>query len=199
MSFFKIYTTYEQYSNNDFYFENLNSHVSTNSGTGPTGPMGATGYSGDVGPTGPTGSFSFEGTVGEILFYNGTDITGSTGFTYIPGGTGMHLDGNLNPTIANTFSLGTPDVPWKELSVGPGTISLVTTVAGVVASLGVDLNNIVYSTNGFATPYINVGPQISAETGAIGGWQLSATGTPGINYDLVAQEIIPDLKELIHL
>ena len=55
--------------------------------------------------------------------------------------------------------------------------------------VGTDLNNLPYTQNGFATPFINIGPAIGSP-GAIGGWQLGPTGT-GSEYTLTAQQNTP--------
>jgi hypothetical protein len=55
--------------------------------------------------------------------------------------------------------------------------------------VGTDLNNLPYTQNGFATPFINIGPAIGSP-GAIGGWQLGPTGT-GSDYTLTAQQNTP--------
>jgi len=46
--------------------------------------IGKTGADGNTGPTGPTGTFSFSGPTGAILYYDGTQVTGSTAFAYTP-------------------------------------------------------------------------------------------------------------------
>ena len=63
--------------------------------TGPQGPQGIQGVvgpKGDLGPTGPQGiqglqgvaglDFQYYGPTGSILFYDGIQVTGSTGFSY---------------------------------------------------------------------------------------------------------------------
>jgi hypothetical protein len=60
--------------------------------------------------------------------------------------------------------------------------------------IGANLSGYVYTQRGFATPFINVGPDISASAveGAVGGWKIGPTG-PSNNpsADLVAQQIDP--------
>jgi len=162
-----------------------------------TGTEGSTGATGDTGTTGATGpEFNFTGPANSVLFYDGEKVTGSTGFTYIPGGTGIFVDGNIIPLESNTYTLGSPDSIWKGIYIGPGTL----TIAGpegssLVGTIGTDLNAIVYSQSGFATPFINIGPSIDPlDPGAIGGWAVYPIGTPGTSdYDLVAQQKLPAL------
>jgi len=59
------------------------------------------------------------------------------------------------------------------------------------SSLALDSNLTTYSQYGFATPFINVGPEI-AVPGAVGGWRISPMGTMRTsNYTLIAQENTP--------
>jgi len=48
-----------------------------------------------------------------------------------------------------------------------------------------------YNDAPFTTPALNVGSNVSNPevSGIYGGWKIGATGTPGIDYDLVAQQI----------
>ena len=59
-------------------------------------------------------------------------------------------------------------------------------------SFNVNSSGILYSQKGFATPFLNVGPNInsSAPLGTVGGWQIYATGSTGGYFtDLRAQLI----------
>ena len=49
-----------------------------------------------------------------------------------------------------------------------------------VATIGSDLQGIVYTQYGFASPFINVGPEIYTDQ-AVGGWQIIGTGYSGAN------------------
>ena len=54
--------------------------------------LGGTGATGPTGVTGATGVFSFTGPTGAVLYYDGTSVTGVSGFTYTPdteGATGV--------------------------------------------------------------------------------------------------------------
>jgi hypothetical protein len=69
--------------------------------------------------------------------------------------------------------------------------------SGASATIGSDENGIAFSAKGFATPFINIGPNINAidAPGAIGGWVLAPTGTLGApDYDLVAQQKLPGIS-----
>jgi len=156
---------------------------------GPTGPSGGpTGAQGVTGPSGPTGGFVFSGSTGSILFYDGRAVTGSTGFSY-SSTTGLNINNNIIPSIDNTYSLGTTGYRWREISMGPGTLNI-KGPGNVNATLGTDQEGIVYTQQGFATPFINIGPSINGlNPGAIGGWVIGPTGTYGsANYDLIAQQ-----------
>jgi hypothetical protein len=221
---------------------------------GPTGYQGFTGYTGpagsvtNTGPTGPTLSILGQGT-GSILLENNGNVYNSsvlqilgTGYVSVSGdilptralafnlgstgnpwsslyvGTGSVHIGNSTlggtildpgsapgptgpaitvnshfvPTTRNTLSLGSNQFPWKEIFVGPGTINIAGPTGALnEATLGSDLAGVAYSQYGFASPFFNVGPEISAIEGAVGGWNISSSGSPtGANFDLVAQRII---------
>ena len=143
---------------------------------------------GTTGPTGPKGPFDFTGPTGAILYFDGTSVTGTSDFTYTPGGTGMYINGNIIPAISNTYSLGATGAVWKSLAVGPGTIDI-SGPSGAIGTIGTDQNGIVYTASGFATPFINIGPAIDQlDPGAIGGWVIGPTGLYGTTeYDLIAQ------------
>lgn len=146
-----------------------------------------------TGDTGPTGAdFQYSGPTGAVLFYDGTEVTGSTGLTYTPtdtGGTGgMVIAGDILPSQSNVFNLGATGLRWAEVFMGPGTLNI-EGPSGSNATLGSDLGGVAYTAKGFATPFITIGPSIAdpIQPGAIGGWKVGPTGTIGTNgYDLVA-------------
>jgi len=148
---------------------------------GKQGIQGVTGYTGTTGTTGAKGdkgsTFGFTGPEGSVLYYHGTEVTGTTGLVYLPQTSGLLVDGNVVPGHDNMYSLGTTGAVWKTLHIGPGTI-------------GSDPDGIVYAQSGFATPFINVGPNMnSLDPLAIGGWVIGPTGTYGNpDYDLVTQQ-----------
>ena len=115
------------------------------------------------------------------------------GATISATGANLVLQGNLQPTSSNTQTLGSTGLPWKEIFMGPGSLNIAGP-SGANATLGSDQNGIAYTQKGFATPFINIGPSISAidDPGAIGGWVLGPTGTLGApGYDLIAQQKLP--------
>ena len=115
------------------------------------------------------------------------------GATISATGTNLVLQGNIQPASSNTQTLGSTGLPWKELYMGPGTLNIIG-ASGGNATLGSDQNGIAYAQQGFATPFINIGPSISAidDPGAIGGWVVGPTGTLGDpGYDLIAQQKLP--------
>ena len=136
------------------------------------------------------------GPTGTIVYYNGDQTsTGSTGLVYTPPGTGstgaLIVDGGIFPLRPLTNTIGSLSRPWNSVYIGnTGTIYF-----GGAAKLSTDDNGIAYTTNGFATPFINLGPSEATplDPGSIGGWRIGPTGTvltPG--YDLIAQQNIPD-------
>ena len=125
---------------------------------------------------GPTGAIQYSDGNGKFL--------GGTGFLFVPDGS-LTLQGNFVPSTDGIYSLGGIDNRWAEIYVGQGTIN----IAGPSGSNGTistnDNGTIV--TNGFVTPYINIGPDNSLESG---GWKISPSGQFGeTGYDLVAQQI----------
>ena len=145
-----------------------------------------------VGDTGPTGSFQFNGATNSILFFDGNQVTGTTEFTYIPGPSGsVSLQGDFLPTQDAIYNLGSTGLRWGEIHVGHGTINIAgPSGSSAVGTIGTDANSIVYTKNGFASPFINIGPSIDPlDPGAIGGWVVGPTGTFGQDdYDLIAQQ-----------
>ncbi len=78
--------------------------------------------------------------------------------------------------------------------MGPGTLQIYGPGGNSVASIGADQNGIACAKSGMAMPFINVGPEISPDIGALGGWRIGPTGingNPDSVTDLIAQQIIP--------
>jgi hypothetical protein len=158
---------------------------------GQTGPTGLQGSTGVIGATGATGIFTFVGATGEVLYFDGTIVTGNTGFKYTPGNN-VTLAGDFLPISDSRYSLGATGLRWGEIYVGHGTINIAgPSGSSAVGKIGTDDNSIVYTQSGFASPFINIGPSINTELapGLIGGWQIGPIGTLGTNnYDLIAQQ-----------
>lgn len=116
--------------------------------------------------------------------------TGPTGPSDLPT---IFTNSNLAPLSNNTATLGVTGLRWKDIYIGPGSLNIAgPTGSNTFATIGSNLSGIAYSQFGFATPFINVGPDIdvNAPLGTIGGWQISGTGPTGENFtDLVAQLI----------
>jgi hypothetical protein len=113
-----------------------------------------------------------------------TIITGSTG----PTGPALQINSHFIPSEDNTFSLGSNENRWRELYVGPGTINISGATGNISATIGTDYQSTIYTETGFASPFINVGPEISS-TKAVGGWNIRSSGIPLTpSFDLVAQE-----------
>ena len=123
------------------------------------------------------------------MYYNGSGLTGDTGFSYTPGGTGLNVDGHIIPATTLLQSIGSPTYRWKDAYIGPGSLNIAGP-SNASANIGVDQNNIIYAEKGFAAPFINIGPYYNLlDPAAIGGWAVYPTGTPStIGYDLVARQ-----------
>lgn len=85
----------------------------SNGSVGPSGAPGTDGLDGSVGPTGP------EGPVGQCSYVLDLAL----------------IDGDLVPSLDNTYSLGTQQLRWKDLQLGPGTLYIEDQVTG--AQVGV--------------------------------------------------------------
>jgi hypothetical protein len=172
--------------------------------TGPTGLQGFTGSQGFTGVTGPTGpSISIlSNAPNAILTSDGTNqLIAHSNFTFANStlsinsvtigttGTNLSINSDILPQINNIYSLGATGSRWKEVFIGPGTINIAGPTGSLnPATLGSDLQGVAYTERGFASPFVNVGPIIST-SGAVGGWQIGPTGTPGTsNFDLIIQE-----------
>jgi hypothetical protein len=142
---------------------------------------------------GATGQAWKDVVVGPGSVYIGDVVLSATGPTGPAGLTGpnLHITGNLLPTQSNTYSLGGTGATWKEIYIGPGSINIAGPPgAANPATIGSDLQGIVYTEGGFATPFINIGPAIET-TQAVGGWKIFGTGPTGAGFqaptDLLAQ------------
>jgi hypothetical protein len=93
-----------------------------------------------------SGNCTFENP---INFTNGINI-GSSGSIFY-NSTGINFNSNLVPST-NTLSLGTLNQPWKSLYVSTGTVFI-----GPTGSILINSNGLVSSTQGFASPYFQVG------------------------------------------
>lgn len=99
--------------------------------SGETGAAGAAGVEGDAGATGPKGE------------KGDTGATGATGSQGEPGDIALcpnlvdinSLRGSLVPNQDNVYSLGSADLRWKSLQLGPGTLFIQDTATGEQAGL----------------------------------------------------------------
>lgn len=130
--------------------------------TGPTGPMGPKGKAERIGLEGPTGP------QGDGIALNPVAGTGTVLVNNPDGSTGIYYTNILNidninitsqaniiPNQNNTLSLGSTDLRWKEIFMGPGTLNIASGVPNVQATLGANNSGIIYTESGFATPFIN--------------------------------------------
>ena len=157
-------------------------------GGGVTGVAGPTGF---TGPVGPTGSIAIKGTGSGSILLKGNDGIYYSDTLKVDENENIIIDGNLLPNPDNLRSLGSFDNRWSEIFIGPGTVNLFGPSLTKFATISADDNTIAYTETGFATPFINVGPS-QLTPYAVGGWQIRPNGVQGnINYDLIAQEVIP--------
>ena len=123
---------------------------------------------------------------GSVYIDNVILTTVTPGTTGASGTTGLYINNNFLPTTSNTVSLGATGLRWAEIYMGPGTLNIAGPAGTTAtATLGSDQNGIAYTQSGFSTPFINVGPAISPNIGAIGGWTIASTGPSGTS-DLIA-------------
>lgn len=142
-----------------------------------------------------------------ILYFDGTEAQGYTGFNIQPG-SDMTIQGDFLPYSTNTFTLGSEQLRWKDIYLGPGSINLGGIDGASTATIGINLEGLAFAQNGFATPFINIGPteSLGQQFGAFGGWYVGPTGTLGEDdYDLVciqkglSGEFIGDYQSLINI
>ena len=174
-------------------------------GTGPTGSIGLTGPTGSTGITGPTGSIGLTGPTGPQGpgangFGTGTVLVKNPedGINYYNTNLSLkenyiEISGNFVPTLTNTYILGATGFTWKDIYMGPGSLHISGPEgSAAVATIGSDLAGVVYTENGIASPFLNIGPYIG-QNGAVGGWQIYGITEPGPTgtfvppVDLVAQ------------
>lgn len=144
------------------------------------------------GPSGPVSNTGITGTPKAVAFFNGSgNVTSDPNFTYTAGVTGLSIAGNITPAVSNVYSLGTTGQPWSSIVLGSDHLHFVNNTATSIIELGQDLNGFMYTDAPFTTPALNVGSNVSDPevSGIYGGWKIGATGTPGIDYDLIAQQI----------
>jgi hypothetical protein len=111
-------------------------------------------------------ALSFLGPTGAVMFTDTNVVRGYTGLVYSAGVTGsLLLEGDLLTTGTGTYNLGSAENPWGSIYG-----SIETLYMGPTAEFGADQNGIAYTTLGFATPFINIGPARNIlDPGAIGG------------------------------
>ena len=153
---------------------------------------------GPTGVTGPTGTVNvIAGATGSIVIVDpsNTSVLKYSNVFQIVDISNINISANLIPSTTNTYTLGTETDRWREFFVGPGTINIEGPTGSINPGLlGSNLSGYVYTQYGFASPFINIGPDVSANAavGALGGWHLfsdlkNAQGLP----DLIAQQVDP--------
>jgi collagen type VII alpha len=178
--------------------------------TGPSGgPQGATGVQGATGATGVQGatgadgrSYPFGGTGnGYMVVYDeigGTFYNSPLLYTETGGASGpiIWVGANIIPTTNDTFSIGDSTHRFKDFSISATTMTFYGDTLGQTGAIGLNSNGVVWTPNGFATPFASVttasgsgyGPSGPAgPTGAVG-WKISTIGEiEDESLDLVAQ------------
>ena len=107
-------------------------------------------------------------------------------------GSTILTSGPFQPAQNSLFSLGAPNAKWQEIYMGPGTLNIAgPTGAAQDATLGANIDGVAFTKYGFATPFINIGPDPTIfEPNLNGGWHIGPTGTAGTDtYDLQAQQL----------
>jgi hypothetical protein len=177
--------------------------------TGSQGAMGATGPQGAIGETGPQGATGADGISirfgetgdGYMVVYNpvgGTFYNSPLLYTDTSGPSGpvIWIGANIIPTTNETFSIGDSSNRFKDFSVSANTMTFYGNTLGQTGAIGLNNNGVVWTPNGFATPFASVttasgagyGPSGPAgPTGAVG-WKISTIGEiDDESLDLVAQ------------
>jgi len=166
-------------------------HLFNSFSGGTTGPVGSTG------PKGDSLSIGYTGITGNVVVYDGLNVYENKNINF--SNNAITISNNLIPSETNVFSLGSIESKWKDFYVGPGTINIQGPIGTVEATIGSDIAGVVYTEYGIASPFFNLGPNIGALSGAVGGWQISGvfpkgqTGNTGFIYptDLIAQVNTP--------
>lgn len=98
------------------------------------------------------------------------------------------VSGNIVPDRTEAYTLGTSTLRYTALFVGPGSINIAGP-SNTSATIGTDVQGIIYTESGFATPFVNIGPAQVTPL-ATGGWRIGPTGTQGSpDFGLIAQEL----------
>lgn len=124
-------------------FEKPSSETAIDPETGLPGLPGIDGLPGSSGAEGSSGLPGSDGTDG------GSGLTGEAGQAGAAGASGENatcnmvdnlgaLAGNLVPDKDNIYSLGTDQLRWKDLALGPGTLYIEDVVTGLQAAITVN-------------------------------------------------------------
>jgi len=137
---------------------------------GTTGAAGTTGEPGTPGAPGPAGPAGEKGEPGEIGEAGPAGPAGAQG----PAGTCTAIldlelfDGNIVPAVDNIYTLGSSELRWKDLQLGPGTLYIEDAITG--EQVGVTVNEGSFLIDG-------------AESLRLGNIRLTATGLESILND----------------
>jgi len=123
-------------------------------------------------PQGSSGSIQFTNSSGALaasanLTFATSSNTLSTGNLVLSGTANVHdvnITGNMVPTVANTYNLGSPTNYYKSIYVGPG-------------SLYVDGQKVLQSNSGTIVVSADVNQDLDISTSGSGGIRLNPTGS----------------------
>jgi hypothetical protein len=102
------------------------------------------------------------------------------GFFYTVPYNKLQVNGDLLPSSANTYSLGNQTEYWRNLYIGPGTITLQNSKQEE-GFIGLNDNGILYTDHGLASPFISIGPIQTDVVGKVGGWRLYTEEDASLN------------------
>jgi hypothetical protein len=151
---------------------------------------------GITGPTGQSLSLTGPGT-GSVLVINTNSLTTPMYSSILSvDNNQINIAGDLIPTVTNTYTLGRTGARWRDIFIGPGSINIQGPGASY-ATIGSDNQGVSYTEQGFATPFITVGPaELTPQ--ASGGWKIAPTGTYGSStYDLIVIQQDPSSGLLV--
>jgi len=145
---------------------------------GPTGPQGATGPQGIQGETGPQGNAGSDAPTNRIYSGEFEAIIDSTGATT--------FDGNIIPSVNNTFTLGTTDARFADIFVGPGSLIIADETEGLP-------DQIISARDGYV--YVREGVDLLPAGFDIGSFVVAPSGIVTVHSDT----IIDATKSLVNI
>jgi len=93
--------------------------------TGATGPQGTTGAQGPIGPPGNITDFTIPGaSTNALMYYTGSGFGAMSSLFYYSSINVLEAHLDIIPSTDNAYNLGSSDIRWKHLYVGPSSIYL---------------------------------------------------------------------------